>query len=100
MNSWNCNPISALTLSELPLILLSHKFMDRFSNTQLLSAGFLMSALQYAAYSLVPVPAVQVVAAILLKATSGMVFIMLNLKVVASIRKAKWSARLWPRTAP
>ena len=59
--------------------------MDRFSNTQFLSAGFLMSVLQYAAYSLVPVPAVQVAAGILLKATSSMVFIMLNLKVVVSI---------------
>lgn len=77
--------IFMITLSELPLIFFSHKFMDRFSNTQLLVGVFVLLIAQYGGYSLVPIPAVQIALAVLTKATATMTFIMLNLKVVASL---------------
>ena len=73
-----------LTLSELPLIFFSQKFMDRLSNTQLLAGVFLLLVAQYGVYSLIPVPALHVAAAVLTKAVATMSFIMINLKVVAA----------------
>lgn len=75
----------ALTLTELPLIFLSRRFMDRLSNGQLIGVVFVLLVVQHAVYALVPVVAVQVVTAILCMAVSTMLFIMINLKAVASL---------------
>lgn len=73
------------TLVEIPLILFSHKFMDRFSGKVLILWSFGVMLLQYLCYGLFPSPLVVVAAMVLLKAIASTMFVMINLKVVRNL---------------
>lgn len=77
--------IFVATLFELPLVFFSHKFMNRFSNKALLMMILIILIVQYAAYSLIPILAVKIVATLLCKHVAGMLFTMVNLKIIATI---------------
>lgn len=73
------------TLTEIPLILSSNRFMDRFSGKFLLSANFLLLAVEFAVYSFCPLTAGVCLVVFLCKSTATMLFIMVTLKVVLSL---------------
>ncbi len=73
------------TLTEIPIILFSNRFMDRFSGKNLLLADFGMSILQYLIYSFVKSPVIVVAAVVLLRASAGSLFMMLILKIVSNL---------------
>lgn len=69
------------TLVELPLILFSHKFMDRFSGKTLMQISLGILALQFICYGLSRSLFFTVGVAILLKAVASTMFVMINLKM-------------------
>ncbi len=73
------------TLVEIPLILFSNKFMDRFSGKTLLLVTFCIFILQYLFYGLFSAPWVVVTAMILLKAMASTLMMMLILKIVRNL---------------
>lgn len=73
------------TLMELPVIFTAHRYMNRLSNTLLLGALFGAMILQFAAYVLMPVTVVRMMATIILKSSVTMAYIMVNMKVVSSV---------------
>lgn len=77
--------LSIAVFCEAPLVLFSGKFMDRLSNKKLLMITFGMILLQYLIYACaMPLP-VKIAATFLAKHPAGMLFIMIKLKVVATI---------------
>lgn len=77
--------LSVSTLVEIPLILFSHKFMDRFSGKFLLSATFVIFIVQYLCYGLSSSLWVVVTAMILLKAVASTLMMMIILKIVSNL---------------
>lgn len=77
--------LSVGTLVELPVILFSNKFMDRFSSKTLLIAITGIFTIQYLFYGLSGSPWVVIAALVLLKAISTTLLMMLNLKIVRNI---------------
>ncbi len=77
--------LSIGTLVELPIILFSNKFMDRFSSKTLLMADTGIFTLQYLLYALTDSPWIAIVTLVLLKAISTTLLAMLNLKVVRNL---------------
>ena len=73
------------TLMELPVILLSKFYMNRFSNKLLLQLSFVLLIIQFGAYSFIPVVAIQIAITILTRSVVTMAFIMINIKVIATI---------------
>lgn len=73
------------TLVEIPLILFSHKFMDRLSGKLLTGACFLLAVFQYAVYGLAPWPWAVVGVMIGVKAVASTLYMMLSLKMVRSL---------------
>ncbi len=73
------------TLTEIPLILFSNKFMDRFSSKTLLLVNFGIFILQYLFYGFFSSPWVVVPAMILLKAMASTLMMMLILKIVRNL---------------
>lgn len=73
------------TLVEIPLILFSHKFMDRLSGKVLTEACFVLAIGQYLAYSLWKSPGAVVAVMILVKAVCSTLYMMLSLKMVRCI---------------
>ncbi|WP_041138381.1 MFS transporter [Beduini massiliensis] len=74
-----------ITLSELPIIFFSHKYMDQLTNKQLLIGVMSLLVIQFFTYSIIHVEMVQIMVAILTKAVATMTFIMLNMKIIASL---------------
>ncbi len=77
--------LSVGTLVELPLILFSNKFMDRFSSKALLMVDTGIFTLQYLLYALTDSPLIAIVTLVLLKAISTTLLAMLSLKVVRNL---------------
>ncbi len=79
------------TLTEIPIILFSNKFMDRFSSKSLLLVDFGVIITQFLFYgfcrSAIPV----VTAMILLKAIASTLFVMITLKVVRSLVDSRFT---------
>ncbi len=73
------------TLVEAPVILFSHKFMDRFSGKTLILASFAIIIVQFLFYGLSRSPAVVILAMVLLKAIASTLFVMINLKIVRNL---------------
>ena len=73
------------TMMELPVILLSGYYMNRLSNKRLLQLSFLLLLIQFGTYSFISLPALQIAATILTKSVVTMAFIMINIKVIATI---------------
>lgn len=77
--------IFAATMMELPVILLSGRYMNRIGNRHLLMGVFALLVVQFGVYAFLPVTAVKVAATVLTKSVATMAFIMINLKVVATV---------------
>lgn len=73
------------TLVELPIILFSNKFMDRFSGKTLLLLACGMNVAQFLCYGLTRDPLIVVAVMILLKALAATLFMMLILKIVRNL---------------
>ena len=77
--------IFAGTLMELPVILLSRYYMNKLGNQLLLILTFVLLILQFASYAFVPYVFVQIAMTFLTKSVATMAFIMINMKVIATI---------------
>ena len=77
--------LSVSTLVEIPLILFSNKFMDRFSGKFLLSVTFSIFIVQYLFYGLSDHLWVVITAMILLKAVASTLMMMIILKIVRNL---------------
>ena len=75
------------TLMELPVLWSARRFINRMSNTTLITLVFLMQIVQFGVYVLVPVTAVRAVTSVLLRSSTTMIMVMANLKVIGSIVK-------------
>lgn len=73
------------TMAELPLILFSNLYMNKIGNKQLLIIDFVLLVIQFAAYVFIPSLSIKIIITILTKSLATMSFIMINMKVVATI---------------
>ncbi len=73
------------TLAEIPLILFSHRFMDRFSGKALLLTASGIALIQYLCYALLPWAWAVILAMVLLKAIASTLFMMIILKIVRNL---------------
>lgn len=73
------------TLVEIPLVVFSNRFMDRFSGKTLLLAAFGIGLVQYVCYAFAPAAGAVIAAMVLLKAISSTLFMMLILKIVRNL---------------
>lgn len=76
--------LSLSTLVELPVILFSNRFMDRFSGRALTAAGFAVMLLQFLLYGFSSSAWLAFLSMLLLKAVGSTLFMMIMLKVVAA----------------
>ena len=72
-------------LFEMPLILFSNKFMDQLSNKVLILTVFILTTLQFTAYGINAPMAIKVIMTFIAKHPMGMLYIMVQLKVVHTI---------------
>lgn len=79
------------TLTELPIILFSNKFMDRFSGKALLLADFAVITAQFLLYGLSRSAAATVAAMVLLKAVASTLYMMIELKAVRTLIGARYT---------
>lgn len=77
--------LSISTLVEIPIILFSHKFMDRFSGKTLLAATLLIFIVQYLCYGLLPSLWAVLAVMILIKAIASTMMVMIGLKIVRNL---------------
>lgn len=77
--------LSVSTLVEIPIILFSHKFMDRFSGKTLLSATLLLFMAQYLCYGMLTSLWAVLTVMILIKAIASTMMVMLALKMVRNL---------------
>lgn len=77
--------LSVGTLVEIPIILFSNKFMDRFSGKTLLLAAFGIITVQFLFYGLSKTPWLVITVMILLKAIASTLFMMIILKIVRNL---------------
>ncbi|MCD7950311.1 MAG: MFS transporter [Erysipelotrichaceae bacterium] len=73
------------TLMELPVIFFSDKLMIHFDNQQLLFIEFILLVIQFTTYAFIPIHIIQIIVTIATKAATTMLFIILNMKIVATI---------------
>lgn len=73
------------TLFELPMIFLSHHFMNKLSNKVLLIMVFLLLIIQFSVYSFIYILPIQILITFATKTVATMIYIMLNLKIVATL---------------
>lgn len=86
MNTGDVGTVLAIsTLIELPIILFSNKFMDRFSGKTLLLADFAAMAAQFLLYGFITNAAAAVAVILLFKAVATTAFMMIRLKIVRNI---------------
>lgn len=74
--------LSVSTVVEIPLFLLSHKFMDRFSGKALMGVCFVLAIGQYLVYGLSGSAGLVVAVIVMLKAVTSTLYMMLSLKMV------------------
>lgn len=77
--------IFAGTMMELPIILLSRYYMNKIGNKQLLMIDFILLVIQFASYAFIPSVIFKIIITILTKSVATMSFIMINMKVIATI---------------
>ena len=77
--------IFAGTMMELPVILLSRFYMNKIGNKQLLMLSFLLLVVQFMTYAYIPNVVIQIIMTFLTKSVTTMAFIMINMKVIATI---------------
>lgn len=77
--------IFAGTMMELPVILLSRFYMNKIGNKQLLMLSFLLLIVQFMTYAYIPNVFIQMMMTFLTKSVTTMAFIMINMKVIATI---------------
>lgn len=77
--------LSLAVVAEIPMILFSHKFMDKWDSKTLMRLFLSAMLIQYAVYAFVPITIVKIILTILCKHVMGMIFIMTNLKVIRMI---------------
>ena len=77
--------LSFAVLCEAPLVLFSHKFMDKLTNKRLLIIAYSMITIQYLCYALNVWLPLKVIITLITKHPSGMLFIMINLKIVSTL---------------
>lgn len=76
------------TIVELPVILFSYKFMDRFSGRTLMLLAFAIMVAQFLLYATAPNAFVAVVTMLVLRAIGSTLFGMILLKIVRSVSTA------------
>lgn len=82
--------VSLAVIFEASIVLFSHKFMDKIANKALLIIAFGMILGLYMIYALnLPLP-LQIIATFLVKHPAGMLFIMINLKIVNTLVDPKY----------
>ena len=79
------------TLVEAPVILFSHKFMDRFSGKTLILASFTIIIVQFLFYGFSRSAGVVILAMVLLKAIASTLFVMINLKIVRNLLDPRYT---------
>ena len=77
--------LSFAVLCEAPLVLFSHKFMDKLTNKRLLIIAYSMITIQFLCYALNVWLPLKVIITLITKHPSGMLFIMNNLKIVSTL---------------
>lgn len=77
--------ISISVICESPVTLFSNRFMDRLTSKTIFTAVIILIGLQYLVYWLPLDLTYKVLVTLLFKHTTGMVFIMLNMKIVNSL---------------
>lgn len=77
--------LSFAVICEAPLVLFSHKFMDKLSNKKLLIIAYTMIYIQFLCYAFNVWLPLKVFVTLVTKHPSGMLFIMINLKVVNTL---------------
>lgn len=81
--------LSAAVFCEAPLVFFSHKFMDKVSNKILLFVAMGLLCMQCAVYGFnLPMPLI-ILATLIAKHPSGMLYIMVNLKVINTLIEEK-----------
>ena len=73
------------TLSEVPVILLSRFYMNRFTNKQLLMSVFVLLFAQFFTFSFISSLIIQIIIVFLTKTVATMAFVMINLKIITTI---------------
>ena len=79
------NIIFVSTLSEVPVTLLSHFYMNRFSNKQLLMSVFILLCIQFFTFSFLSSLIIQIMIVFLTKTVATMAFVMINLRIISTI---------------
>ena len=82
--------IFAGTMMELPIILTSRYYMNRISNKVLLIIVFVLLSLQLFTYSILSNVMIKIIMTFLTKSVCTMAFIMINMKVIATIIDANY----------
>lgn len=82
--------VSLAVICEAPIVLFSYKFMDKIANKVLLIIAFCMMIGLYSIYAFHLWMPLQVIATFIVKHPAGMLFIMINLKVVNTLVDAKY----------
>ena len=77
--------LSFAVLCEAHLFLFSHKFMDKLSNKRFLIIAYSMITIQFLCYALNVWLPLKVIITLITKHPSGMLFIMINLKIVSTL---------------
>lgn len=77
--------LSFAVLCEAPIVLFSHKFMDKLSNKKLLIIAYVMISIQFLSYAFNIWLPLKVFVTLITKHPSGMLFIMINLKIVNTL---------------
>lgn len=83
--------LSVSTVVEIPLFLLSHKFMDKFSGKPLMAVCFALAVGQYLVYGLSPWAGLVVAVVVLFKAVTSTLYMMLSLKIVRCLVPAAFT---------
>lgn len=77
--------LSIAVIAEIPLMLYSHKFMDKFDSKHLIFIFLTAFVIQFTVYAFIPVVIIKIILTIICKHVMGMIFIMTNLKVIRMI---------------
>lgn len=77
--------LSFAVLCEAPIVLFSHRFMDKLANKKLLIIAYIMISIQFLCYAFNVWLPLQVLVTLITKHPSGMLFIMINLKIVSTL---------------
>ncbi|MDQ0223064.1 MFS transporter [Streptococcus moroccensis] len=82
--------VAISVLCEAPLTLFSYKFMDQMTSQRIFMIATLLVCLQYGIYALdLGLPS-KVIMTLLAKHTTGMLFIMVNMKIVSSLIQPRY----------